>query len=104
MEDINTKIIKKIIDTVPVTGDKIVSINNSCAVYSSGGKIEIPNTSRLEIGDAVTGVYHGQVKKNNDISIYIIVYHLGTQSVTECNPYSEYLKAERIFKIKDILS
>ncbi|MCZ2141459.1 MAG: hypothetical protein LC096_08745 [Bacteroidia bacterium] len=96
----DAKIIKKLINELPITGDKLIEIKDNYAIYKSGGKIQISNSTRLKVGDIVTGVYHGHEKNTDQIKIYVNVDHLTGDSVSEC---SEYLKIKRDFILTELL-
>ena len=98
----DTKIIKEIVNGLPVTGEKITSIKDGYAIYSSGGKIQIDSSTRLKIGDTVTGVYHGHDTKNGQPIIYVNVDHLLGDPVTNDTYYSEYLKINRNYKLTEL--
>ncbi len=99
----DTKIIKEIVNGLPITGDKLTSINDGYATYSSGGKIQIDNSTRLIIGDTVKGVYHGHDTKNGQTNIYVNVDHLVGGSITDENYYQEYLQIKRDYKLTELL-
>jgi hypothetical protein len=96
----NTRIIKKIVHGLPVAGDELIKIENGCAIYKSGGKIQIDNSTRLEVGDIVIGVYHGS---DDNEKIIVNIDHKTGNTITNDSYSKEYLKIERIFKLKEIL-
>jgi hypothetical protein len=94
------KITKKIIDTLPLTGDKLIKFENDFAIYKSGGKMEVAKNKQLEIDDIVTGVYHGHEIKNGIIKIIVSVDHQIGDTITDDSLYNKYL---RIYSIEQII-
>lgn len=99
----NTLIIKKIVDNLPVAGDKVIEIKDGYAIYESNGKIKIESSSGLMVGDMVIGVYHGLDDNSVEPKIIISIDHKTGRTITDDSLSIEYLKIERRLKLNKIL-
>ena len=100
----DTKVIKTIVNGLPVTGDTFVEIKDGYAIYKSGGKVQISKSSRLQVGDIVIGVYHGHEDKSGQIKIIVNVDHQTSGSITDDSYYKEYVRIQREYKLEQIIN
>lgn len=97
------KIIKEIVNELPIIGDTLISITNDYAHYKSGGKIRIDNSIDLKIGDIVKGVYHGHEIKNGKHEILVSIDHSSNGWVLAENLGDKYTTIRRSYIIEQLL-
>ncbi|PRY09831.1 hypothetical protein CLV24_11735 [Pontibacter ummariensis] len=98
------KSIKEVVNRLPVSGDRVIDIQNNTAIYESGGELELKPGSRLSVGDKVKSVYHEYNEEKREF--FVGVDHAAPEDSVwvDGNYFLEVIKIERKRKIDIVLA